>query len=46
VAFPAVAIATVLAVPGRSARAAAGAARSAAVGGMRPDEPEADPAPS
>jgi MFS transporter, DHA1 family, multidrug resistance protein len=46
VAFPAVAIATVLAVSARPARAAARAARPAAVGGVRADEPEADPAPT
>jgi MFS transporter, DHA1 family, multidrug resistance protein len=44
VAFPVVAIATVLAVPARPARAA-GAARPAAVG-VKADEPEADPAPT
>jgi MFS transporter, DHA1 family, multidrug resistance protein len=42
-AFPAVAIATVLAMP---ARAAARAAKLAAVAGVRADEPGADPAPT
>ncbi len=41
-AFPTVAIATVLAVPARAARAAV----LAAVDGVRADEPEADPAPT
>jgi MFS transporter, DHA1 family, multidrug resistance protein len=45
-AFPAVAIATVLAVRTRPARATARAARPAAVGGVRAEEPEADPAPT